>query len=166
MNERDTENPPPAPTLAPPPPITQPPPPVQANPQTELILAKLGTFEKTLVTMADSIIALTSAVHENSADVRQACGVANLAGNMVKDVAERLEQTIEELRVSSEILGGVKEASGSAIDMASKAIDLAEKATKLAAGTYNLAHQIAEHLNLELVDEADSTPALELLARR
>lgn len=142
---------------------TIPPPPAAVSPETEMILAAVARLESAVTLVTNQQIALTSAVHENCADVRSALAVATLAGNQVRDVAERLEQLVEELRASSEILGGVKEASASAIDMATEAIALGKTAVKLAAWTGNMTKQIANHLGLELVDEADGTPNLELL---
>lgn len=141
---------------------TLPPPPMPVSPETEMILAKLGTLEHGITLLTDQILALTNATHENTREAAKATALATLAGNHVGDVAVRLEQTIEELRTSSEILGGVKEASASAIDMASKAIVLGEQAVKLAAWTGNMTKQIADHLGLKLVDE-DDAPSLELL---
>jgi hypothetical protein len=141
---------------------TLPPPPMAVSPETEMILAKLGQLEQAMTLLTNQALSLTNATHENTREASKAAALATLAGNQVRDVAVRLEQTIEELRVSSEVLGGVKEASGSAIDMANKAIALGEVATKLAHATYDLTKQIARHLQLELVDQADA-PSLELL---
>lgn len=153
MSEQDTERPPSPITLAP-----------QADIPRKTIDEKIDEIAETLVILSDQMIGLTSAVNNNCADVREAIGTARLAGNQSRDVSERLDQTIAEFKAAVEILGAVKEASGSAIEMATKAIALGETATKLAAGTYNLTKQVATHLNLELVDEADGTPNLELLS--
>ncbi len=141
---------------------TLPPPPLNVSPETEMILAKLEQFEKGIKLLTDQTLALTNATHENTREASKAVALATLAGNHVSEVAARLEQTIEELRVSSEILGGVKEASASGIDIATEAMALAKTAVKLAAWTGNMTKQVADHLGLKLVDE-DDEPNLELL---